>query len=97
MYRLPNFNALFQLVLAKFFKSELFLCSPKVDHMINKCKRPIIRISTFSVHLFSKSLDFLFLRVGRSVRDRLSSTLKNNIIVIIKFNCNFQVEAEGGL
>ena len=33
---------LFQLMLTKFFKSELFSCLPKVDHMINQCKRPIM-------------------------------------------------------
>ena len=38
---LPNFNMLFQLVLTKFFKSELFSCLPKVDHVIDLCKRPI--------------------------------------------------------
>ena len=32
--RLPNFNMLFQLVLTKFFMSELFLCLPKVGHVI---------------------------------------------------------------
>ena len=32
---------LFQLVLIKFFKSELFSCLPKVDHVINSCKRPV--------------------------------------------------------
>ena len=31
---------LFQLVLTKFFKSELFSFLPKVDHVINSCKRP---------------------------------------------------------
>ena len=36
--RLPNFNMLFQLVLTKFFKNELFSCLPKVDHMIKSCK-----------------------------------------------------------
>ena len=30
IYRLPNFIMLFQLVLTTFFKSELFLCLPKV-------------------------------------------------------------------
>ena len=40
--RLPNFNMLFQLVLTKFFKSELFSCLPKVDHVIKSCKEPII-------------------------------------------------------
>ena len=31
---LNYFNMLFQLVLTKFFKSELFSCLPKVDHVI---------------------------------------------------------------
>ena len=39
--RLPNFNMLFQLVLAKCFKSELFSCLPKVDHVIKSSKEPI--------------------------------------------------------
>ena len=33
-YLIIIFNMLFQLVLTKFFKSELFSCLPKVDHMI---------------------------------------------------------------
>ena len=41
MLRLPNFNKLFQLVLTKFFKSELFSCLPKVDHVIKSLKEPI--------------------------------------------------------
>ena len=36
--RLPEFNMLFQPVLTKFFKNELFSCLPKVDHMIKSCK-----------------------------------------------------------
>ena len=32
---------LFQLVLLKLFKSELFSCLPKVDHVINLSKGPI--------------------------------------------------------
>ena len=32
--RLPNFNMLFQVMLTEFFKSELFSCLPKVDHVI---------------------------------------------------------------
>ena len=36
--RLPNINMLFQLLLTKFFKSELFSCLPKVDHGINSLK-----------------------------------------------------------
>ena len=39
--RLPNFNMLFQLMLTTFFKSELFSCLPKVDHVIKSCKGPI--------------------------------------------------------
>ena len=35
IYRLPNFNILFQLMLTRFFKSKLFSCLPKVDHVIN--------------------------------------------------------------
>ena len=40
--RLPNFNMLFQLVLTKFFISELFSCLPKVDRVIKSCKEPIV-------------------------------------------------------
>ena len=40
--RLPNFNMLFQLVLTKFFKSELFSCLAKVGHVIKSYKAPII-------------------------------------------------------
>ena len=39
--RLPNFNMLFQLVLTKLFKSKLFSCLPKVDHMMTVLKAPI--------------------------------------------------------
>ena len=41
LVRLPNFNVLFQLVLTNFFKSELFSCLPKVDHVIKSCKGSI--------------------------------------------------------
>ena len=34
---------------------------------------------------------------GKVCQRSLKLNLKNNIIVIIKFNCNFQVEAEAGL
>ena len=40
--RLLDFNMLFQLVLAKFFNSELFTCLPKVDHVIESCKELIV-------------------------------------------------------
>ena len=39
--QVPIFNMLFQLVLTKFFKRELFLCLPKVDQVIKSCKEPI--------------------------------------------------------
>ena len=39
---LRNFNMLSQLVLIRFFKSELFSCLPKVDHMIESCKEPTV-------------------------------------------------------
>ena len=35
MYRLANFNMLFQFVLTKFFQSELFSSLQNVDHVIN--------------------------------------------------------------
>ena len=43
MLSLPNFSMLFQLVLTKFFKSELFSCLPNLDHVIKSCKGPIIK------------------------------------------------------
>ena len=43
--RLPIFNMLFQLVLTKFFKSELFSFLPKFDHVIKSCKEPIYILS----------------------------------------------------
>ena len=54
MLRFPNFNMLFQLVLAKFFKSELFLRLLKVDHVIKSCKKPIPPnlIGKFEIGLF---------------------------------------------
>ena len=53
--RLPNFNMLFQLVLTKFFKSELFSCLPKVDHVIKSCKEPITSSDDYCL-LFSTCL-----------------------------------------
>ena len=41
IYTLPNLNMIFQLVLTEFVKSELLSCLPKVDIVINWCKRPI--------------------------------------------------------
>ena len=39
MLRLPNLNMLFQLVLTRVFKSELFSCLPKVDDVITVLQR----------------------------------------------------------
>ena len=52
---LPNFNMLFQLVLTKFSKSELFSCLPKVVHVIKYCKRPIVYVN----HLAEKNRPYL--------------------------------------
>ena len=38
--RLPYFNMLFQHMLTKFFKNELFSCLLKVDHMIKSWREP---------------------------------------------------------
>lgn len=35
IYRLLDFNILFQLALTNFFKSQLFSYLPKVDHVVN--------------------------------------------------------------
>ena len=59
IYRLPNFNMLLQLVLTKFFTSELFSCLLKVDHAINQCKRHIygiqLKVRNSSNHFNQKS------------------------------------------
>ena len=34
IFELPNFNMLFQLILTKFYKKDLFSCLPKADHVI---------------------------------------------------------------
>ena len=39
---LLNFNMFFQLVLTKFFKSELFSCLPKVDHVISSDAKSLL-------------------------------------------------------
>ena len=50
---------LFQLVLTKFFKSELFSCLPKVDHVIKSCKEPIVKstlLQEFAIGLVNSVL-----------------------------------------
>ena len=64
--RLPNFNMFFQL---KFFKSELFSCLPKVDHVIKSCKEPIDKAIIIDNHILididcvgqSKEIDGCFI------------------------------------
>ena len=71
MLRLPNFNMLFQLVLTKFFKSELFSCLPKVDHVIKSCKEPILQQK--SNQQVTKKIKTLAVRTG--VRAYTDATL----------------------
>ena len=39
IYRLPNFNRIFQLVLLKLFKSGLFLCNIECIHRMSRCSK----------------------------------------------------------
>ena len=41
-----NFNVLFQLVVTKFFKSELLSSLSKVGHVIKSCKEPITLVTS---------------------------------------------------
>ena len=52
----------FQLVLTKFFKSELFLCLPKVDHVIKSCKEPTVWNEIFAGVYFCGLAIFCVLR-----------------------------------
>ena len=65
---LPNFNMLFQLVLTKFFKSELFSCLPKVDHVINSGKVKSSQVN-------------LYLNTVKSIRN---VKIKNNLTILNK-------------
>ena len=47
--KLSNFYMLFHLVLTKFFKSELFSCLLKVNHVIKSCKEPIQNANHFFI------------------------------------------------
>ena len=57
--RFPIFNMPFQLVLTKFFKSELFSCLQKVDHVIKSCKETISRKLSLTITRMSKLVCFL--------------------------------------
>ena len=58
--RLPNFNMLFQVMLTEFFKSELFSCLPKVDHVIKSSKE----------HCFWRSFSFSAVEMMPAIGNR---------------------------
>ena len=69
----------FQFVQTKFFKSKLFSCLPKVDHVINSCKRPIFTAWTDEVHKNQSSLlspSYALIQMFNPIQ---VSSLKNNI------------------
>ena len=69
--RLPNFNMLFQLVLTKFFKSELFPCLPsQVDQVMKRtywrgAKRDgcICRLANIYLYLYYLFISILFIYI----------------------------------
>ena len=72
---------LFQLVLTKFFKSELFSCLPKVDHVIKSCNEPI---SFYGQWLLSRSLRSRYLEVvGARKNERARERLPEGPIKIV--------------
>ena len=52
IYSFVNFNMLFQFVLTKFFKSELFSCLQKVDHLTNYIARGYTCFRRFFYFIF---------------------------------------------
>ena len=50
--RLPDFNMVFEIVLTKFFQSELFSCLPKVDHVITVMQKAYYGIMMICVASF---------------------------------------------
>ena len=71
IFELPNFNMLFQLILTKFYKKDLFSCLPKVDHVITVMqvllKRSVLLIQALStrvrVFLKTKVCFFVFEKI----------------------------------
>ena len=71
IFELPNFNMLFQLILTKFYKKDLFSCLPKVDHVITVMqvllKRSVLLIQALStrvrVFLKTKICFFVFEKI----------------------------------
>ena len=53
--KLLNFNMLFQLVLTKFFNSELFTCLPKLITWSSHAKSLLFRLCYFSLPLFKRA------------------------------------------
>ena len=95
--RLPNFNMFFQLLLTKCFKSELFSCLLKVDHVICYCKRPI---DTNGIpNLFWFPTDLLYL-LGNWTSKWDSHAFKENLlyaIIYIQARLHMYVVISGAL
>ena len=91
----------FQLVLTKFFKSELFSFSPKVDQVINSRKEPITDLSTSSSTSFPGSLSYPSTGRRENLGTRLPAPLKFYLPLpflilfpgIIHHNCSVEFQA----
>ena len=100
IYRLPNFNMIFQLVQTQFFKSELFSCLLKDDHVINWWKRPIssssrrseLREKVGSSSLLAERALFLacFLPCTSRSRGKHSRRLACQRSHVLRAYCNFE-------
>ena len=85
LLRLPNFNMLFQLLLTKCFKSELFLCWPKVSHAIKSCKEPIMVLPFYCISTaFCRVIEH-----GLNIYIRLNSktTCSHDCVHALLFHC----------
>ena len=98
IHRLPNVNMLFQLVQTQFFKSELFSCLPKDDHVINWCKR-LISSSSRGSELCKSGIKFpasralflaCFLPCTSCSRGRHSRRLACLLSHVLRAYCNFE-------
>ena len=98
IYRWPNFNMIFQLVQTQFFKSELFSCLPKDDHVINWCKR-LISSSSRGSELCKSGIKFpasralflaCFLPCTSCSRGRHSRRLACLLSHVLRAYCNFE-------
>ena len=90
MLRFPNFHMLFDLALTKFFKSKLFSCLPKVDHVIKSSKEPIEqqqRVHSFRNILFVLSNLLLKLTDTFASKSFLGVCLNDWLHVKVKVGC----------